>query len=136
MKFRAVFWLVIISIASVGCASTQNYEKILSSWVGVNADELAWVWGPPSYVYPLSSGDKLLTYMSSATTNSYTAVSPNLAITSTYTTTQYCKTFFLTDKSNVISGWHWQGSDCKIDVPHDNKAFPTNGWSQPKISQK
>ena len=44
------------------CATTANYEKVLSSWVGNNADNLVSSWGPPESSYPLSDGGRVLQY--------------------------------------------------------------------------
>ena len=54
--------IVTLAIGLAGCATTANYEKILSSWVGSNADNLVMRWGPPSNSYPLSNGGRVLEY--------------------------------------------------------------------------
>ena len=54
--------IVTLAIALAGCATTANYEKLLSSWVGSNADNLVMRWGPPSNSYPLSNGGRVLEY--------------------------------------------------------------------------
>lgn len=51
-----------IAIFLTACATTANYEKILSSWVGKNADNLVSRWGPPESSYPLSDGGRVLQY--------------------------------------------------------------------------
>ena len=43
--------VVAIAIFLTACATTANYEKILSSWVGKNADDLVSSWGPSSQQY-------------------------------------------------------------------------------------
>lgn len=52
------------SIIVAGCATTANYEKVLSSWVGRHVDHLVSSWGPPYSSYPLSDGGKVLEYTS------------------------------------------------------------------------
>ena len=54
--------MIVLSVVLSGCATTANYEKILSSWVGSNVDNLVMSWGPPVNSYPLSNGGKVLEY--------------------------------------------------------------------------
>ena len=57
------FYSLLVSAAFVtGCATTANYEKVLSSWVGTNVDNLVMKWGPPVSSYPLSNGGRVLEY--------------------------------------------------------------------------
>ena len=56
---KAISLLVVLL---VGCATTANYEKLLQSWVGSSADNLAMRWGPPASSHPLSNGGRVLEY--------------------------------------------------------------------------
>jgi len=51
-------------ILLAGCATTANYEKILSSWVGASVDSLVSSWGPPQSSFELSDGSKVIEYVS------------------------------------------------------------------------
>lgn len=53
---------VVLSVFLAACATTANYEKVLSSWVGSNVDNLIMKWGPPANSYPLSNGSRVLEY--------------------------------------------------------------------------
>ena len=44
------------------CATTANYEKALSTWVGKSENELIGAWGKPSDVRE-AGGSKFLTYV-------------------------------------------------------------------------
>jgi hypothetical protein len=52
----------LVAFLLVGCATSANYETLLQSWVGSNADNLVMRWGPPGSSYPLSNGGKVLEY--------------------------------------------------------------------------
>jgi hypothetical protein len=54
--------IAVISVLLSGCATTANYEKMLSSWVGSHVDNLVSKWGPPRSSYPLSDGGAVLEY--------------------------------------------------------------------------
>lgn len=105
---------IIVSISVLllaGCATTTKHEKFLNSWIGENADQLAWVWGPPGGVYTLGNGDRLISYIGS---------SP-------------CRNDFLvSQKTNTISAWHWQGTDCKTKDTQKG-GQPTDGWSRKDV---
>lgn len=58
-------------IASVvlvsACATTENYEKTLDTWVGATEAKLVSAWGPPDSVYEAPNGERILTYNSQRT---------------------------------------------------------------------
>ena len=120
---RKIIQLILLAILS-GCATTQNYELVLSSWVGRDEIELIRGWGPPRQTYE-SAGSKFLVYFSSrnvflpgtsptvtttlvgntAYTNSIGG-SPNMNVGMT------CQTTFESVHSRIVS-WSWKGNDCK-----------------------
>jgi len=55
----------ILAVIIAGCATSANYEKVLNTWVGSNADQLVQTWGPPQRTYNLSDGGVVLEYMKS-----------------------------------------------------------------------
>jgi len=77
MKSYLLILIVLMLIS--GCATTEEYKKIVESWVGSSEIALIRGWGPPQQSYE-SGGTKFLVYNSSR--NVYLAgTSP------TYTTT-------------------------------------------------
>src|SRR3954464_3391219 len=127
----------VLAVVISGCVTNpKHFEKVLDSWVGTSADQLVWIWGPPTSVYPLSGGKGLLTY-SSASAESVTVASAGLGLASTSYHVHACTAHFLVSEANVVSGWHWTGNSCAIPDP-DKKTYsgyvpPTAGWSTPKI---
>lgn len=59
---RTITLFTVISILISACATTENFEKILDTWVGTNADNLVSQWGPPTSSYSLSDGGRVLEY--------------------------------------------------------------------------
>jgi len=57
----------IFTLLLVGCATTENYEKLLNTWIGDSADNLVSSWGPPTSSYPLSNGGKVMEYVRART---------------------------------------------------------------------
>jgi hypothetical protein len=116
--------IIFLGIFIVGCATTANYEKILSSWVGAKEIDLVRAWGAPDNQYE-SSGTKFLTYQKSnniympgtAPTYSTTMIG-NKAYTSSsggspaYNIQMFCKTTFEVKNERIVS-WRWEGNGCK-----------------------
>ena len=133
---KAFLILVVFGFLVSGCATTENYEKILATWVGFHSDDLVSSWGPPQGFYKLSSGGSVLeysrqrnmqlggittttpqtTYHSGSTSygNLYSGSSTTYVQTTspTYNINAWCKTRFTTDSSGVIFNWTWEGNDC------------------------
>lgn len=108
----------------VACATTEKYEAILKSWVGLPERELIQSWGPPDSVYE-SSGVKYLTYSKSGAgyvpgiaPTYQTTVTGNTAYTRSYGGSPgyaynlRCKTSF-TIENEVIQSWRWEGNACR-----------------------
>lgn len=84
--------ILVFCFALAGCASTENYEKILESWVGADADSLIRKWGPPDSSFELSDGSKVLQWSSRRTikTGGYRTYQPVTTHTSgTLSTSTY-----------------------------------------------
>lgn len=102
--------LIFISFLIIGCATTEKYEKILDTWVGSHPDKLYQAWGPPSNIMDMSSGEKMITYISDNGSSTY--ISPQFGYAST---THYsCKTTFYTNLG-VIHTWRYEGNACKSE---------------------
>ena len=116
--------ITLFALITTACATTANYEKILSSWVGANEIDLVRSWGAPDNQYE-SSGTKFLTYQ--RTSNIYmpgtsptytTTVIGNTAYTSSsggspaYNIHMSCKTTFEVKNERIVN-WRWEGNGCK-----------------------
>jgi hypothetical protein len=115
---------IFLGMLIVGCATTANYEKILSSWVGANEIDLIRSWGAPDNQYE-SSGTKFLTYQKSeniympGTAPTYTTTmignTPHTTAvggTRPYNIHTSCKTTFEINNGKVVN-WRWEGNGCK-----------------------
>lgn len=123
MKISIIF--ILLSIA--GCATTANYEKILQTYVGHDADELVTNWGPPANSYEMKNGSKVITFMSiNGSTSQY--IGNGLVVS----TQHYCKTDFIVDSANVIQSWQWEGNACRADAPEETPVVQTN----PSVSRE
>jgi hypothetical protein len=119
------YTLLIASCAVVaGCATTEKFENMLSSWVGANESALIGSWGPPQSSYSLPDGSKVLQYQRSgqvfipgyatATTTyagnqAFTNINgmPSMAIT------QQCMVNWTINPDGRVARWSWQGNACK-----------------------
>ena len=137
--FRSLAIFLATAMLLLGaCTTTENYEKVLNSWVGANADDLAFQWGPPTSIYPKSDGGKIIEYVrtSSIKTGGYTYTTPQTQTTynnitgAAETSTTYvqkttpistldfwCKTRFDVDRNGRITQWKWEGNDCAASPP-------------------
>jgi hypothetical protein len=120
---RKALVLTAILFVLAGCATTANYEKILSSWVGFTELDIIRKWGPPQQSYE-TGGRKFLVYSSArnmylpGTAPSYTTtVIGNTAYTNRVGGTPgqniglSCQTTFEISDEKIVS-WRWQGNDC------------------------
>ena len=123
--------LVCVSLALLtisGCATAENYEKILASWVGSSEGALINSWGPPDSAYE-SSGAKYLTYRKSSsgyipgTQPTYqtqiiggTAYTTSYGGSPGYSYNRNCKTTF-TVSDGTISSWRYEGNACVAHAP-------------------
>src|SRR5712691_308998 len=115
---------LLIAVLVAGCATTENYEKMLASWIGASEDQLVSVWGPPDRVYNTDSS-KYLTFARSAqgyvpgTAPSYQSqIIGNQVFTQQvggspgFAFTRQCITTF-TITNERVSSWRWEGNACK-----------------------
>ena len=117
IKKLSLTLLVILGLSA--CATTENYEAILSSWVGSSEEQLISRWGAPDSVYNVSENHKLLTYTDSASYTlpgtSTTQIIGNTLKTTTSpakTINRHCKTTFSV-KDGIVKSWTWEGNSCK-----------------------
>jgi hypothetical protein len=116
--------ITLFALITTACATTANYEKILSSWVGANEIDLVRSWGAPDNQYE-SSGTKFLTYQrtdniympGTAPTYTTTMIGNTAHTTAVGGTRPYniqtsCKTTFEINNGKVVN-WRWEGNGCK-----------------------
>jgi hypothetical protein len=122
--------LLLSSLLLVGCATTQNYEKVLDTWVGAKETELVSNWGVPDGFYE-SGSTKYLTYKNSSsgyvegTPANYTttivggmAYTTSSGGTSGYSYNYNCDTTF-SIRNGTISSWSYKGNNCVAFDPDD-----------------
>lgn len=105
---KHIVLIIALAISLVGCATTENYEKTLNSWVGAKADELISVWGPPRKSSRLSDGGRVLEYFQSSSTVYY-----NTDLNTFHNIENACKTLFIVNANGIIARWRWQGNACR-----------------------
>ena len=120
--------LVIFVSTLASCATTENYEKILSSWTGQPVMSLVDAWGPPDSEF-VNESTRYLTWNKSknvfipGTAPTYsttmignTAYTNTVAGTPSYNIQRSCKTTFMV-RDGYIVNWRWEGNGCKAHEP-------------------
>ena len=127
--------LVSLVVLVAGCATTENYEKMLNTWVGASEVDLVKKWGPPDSVYE-GAGSRFLTW--NRTGQVYVPGMPtyqtyrigNTIYTQPalgpqgYIVNEQCKTTFEL-KAERVASWRWEGNVCKLtarEVPREVSA--------------
>ena len=127
-----------VALLVTGCVSTstENYEKILQTWVGLHVDELVLDWGPPQSSFDLSTGDKIIEYHNvryvyipgSSFPTAHTVYKHHTdGSVTTYrrftereipaqSYTRFCKTRFIINPEGIIKQWDWEGDDCAAEA--------------------
>jgi hypothetical protein len=119
-QYGALLLLIVLA----ACATSENYEALLESWVGKSENALIQAWGPPDSVYE-TTGTKYLSYTRSGTAYvpgiaptyrtrviGKTAYTHSYGGTSGYVYNRRCKTSFALVEG-IISKWRWEGNDCR-----------------------
>jgi hypothetical protein len=101
----SLFFLILFS----ACASTRNYEDSLVDWEGKPISEVIKKWGTPSTTASLADGGKMYLY--------YRKNKENIKVRNQETKQVEplfdCKTSFLTDSTDTVIGWKYDGHDCR-----------------------
>lgn len=128
MKIKLSFAILLLTL---GCASSEAYEKILNTWVG-DTEGVVSKWGPSQNVYTSPDGNRILTYYSQRTMVMPGYTGPSTTYLSGYnynggfsgTATAYqssappipidmrCQTNFTVNQGRIVS-WSYKGNDCK-----------------------
>jgi hypothetical protein len=106
-----------------GCATTENYKKIVDSWIAAKESALVDAWGPPNGFYEID-GVRYLTYskvnsgyvpgIAPTTTTNYIGGKPYTNTTGGvqgYYYNNNCSTTF-TVKDKVVTNWRFEGNAC------------------------
>jgi len=115
----------VLAAATIGCATQEGYEKILSSYGGASEAALLAQWGPPDSVYSSDAGTKHLTYAKSRSgyipgvpptyqTNCSFGFCTSIPIGGSpgYSSTDTCKTSFKI-VSGTVASWRYEGNACR-----------------------
>lgn len=144
MRKWAVFTVLVLALA--GCATEENYKKIVQSWVGSTEQQLVATWGVPANSYVMNDGTKVLQYASERTvqTGGYTYTQPVTTYntgsvygyggsamysgsSTTYVTkttplqtwNMSCVTNFTISKQGIVTNYSFQGNDCVATDPSE-----------------
>ena len=121
-------FLLVTILALSGCATTANYEKMLTTWIGAPEIDLYRSWGTPDGQYEVS-GTKFVTFtrggnmiMPGTAPTYQTTFVGNTAFTNAYGGSPAyniqltCRTTFEIRNERVVS-WRWEGNNCKAKDP-------------------
>ena len=114
----------LVAVVLAGCATAENYERKLASWVGASETDLIRAWGAPQQAFD-SGSSRFLTFSShrnvflpGTAPTVQTTFSGNTAYTNQYGGSpamnigMSCVTTFEVMNGRVVS-WRYQGNDCK-----------------------
>jgi hypothetical protein len=115
---------LLVLLGLTACATTANYERLLSSWVGHSELDLVRAWGSPTGQYE-SGGVRFLTYeqrrnvfMPGTNPTYQTNIIGNTAYTTAiggspaYNIPISCRTTFEIQNQR-ITNWRWEGNGCR-----------------------
>ncbi len=136
MKILKISLIIIIISTLSACATTQNYQRIMSSWHGANINKLVDSWGYPKKQFKIANGNRVYMYrrkykntVAPTHTDPYitkekhdgtetTTYHPG-TYTPGYTTVEICTTWFEFNRHNIIVRTRFAGNDCvatKYDI--------------------
>jgi hypothetical protein len=125
--------IAVLLFALAGCATTANYEKSLSAWIGADQAKLVATWGTPISTSPAPNGGQVLEFDRATTAyvpgHTYNQAHANYAngnvsagsagvdyspiTTSGHTVTEVCKTRFTLDNAGHVVSYSWEGESCR-----------------------
>lgn len=113
-----------------GCATTANYKKSVTSWVGADATALVNTWGYPARTFEAPNGNTVYEYDNSEsyTTSRFTTYNYNPETGSGYANTYggdtmnfNCNTYFEVDAAKKVVKASFKGNSCKATAPEEAK---------------
>ena len=115
--------VILIVITVTSCASTQNFNDAISTWVGVDRDYLFKSWGPPDVRADLKDGGEIIEYRrQSRYKKPDNPGEKGLAFALGYKFGEWlaggseppgCTTRFHISPSGVITEFQFTGEDCR-----------------------
>lgn len=107
--------LAALSLALLGCATSEKYEAQLATWVGHPSGELIANWGAPSSTFKTPDGTQVYEYLKTGATNGYANRNQFTGGVNATSYTNYCKTTFVLNGADVITNWRWEGNMCRAN---------------------
>jgi hypothetical protein len=99
--------LGLLAASLTGCAGNESYSETLQPWIGVSADQLSRVWGPPVSERRDADGKRTYTYLKSR------VYSVPLGTSNQRETIRFtCKTSFYFSQDDTIERIDWAGKVC------------------------
>lgn len=127
-KFGRIFSLMGLAIFLFGCATTANYQQMVSRWHGQPYQHLTQLWGSPDGIVKMPNGNMMAMYthqqlvtqpapMSAAPTVTYVDNTPAVGSGFTggvtgQTTTLTCRTWFEVNRNGIIVNTQFLGDGC------------------------
>ena len=118
--YRSVsrFAALLLAVAVAACASSAEYERAMSVWIGRHADTLVAEWGPPQATYTYEDGRRALQYREREVrqTDPVTGVDPysmrDRVVFPGSVRELVCTTTFETDPGGIIRSFRFSGNAC------------------------
>jgi len=111
---KKILLILLISLGLFSCATTEQFEKNMNSWVGLKEIQLIREWGAPTSSFN-SGSSKFLVYLNSyKSKDSYsTSYSKYSSSTTNWGGNTYtCEmTFEISNK--IIRNVRWKGNNCR-----------------------
>ena len=124
----------LLLVTAVGCATQENYQKIVESWMNYDVYKLMRSWGAPTSTFQMPNGNTLLVYESRGSFTTPTAITPERSsgyfVGSHYSSTTTpstviggdpipltCRTEFEAEPSGKLVRWQFQGNTCRARAP-------------------
>ena len=104
-KIVASFFLFLL----LGCATTEKYDAMVKTWLGMPEERLLMKWGPPTSTSTINESRKVYHYKSESHMAN-TSSNPFMGVTTTVNTL-YCDTNFIIERG-IIVDYSWNGNNC------------------------
>jgi len=103
-------FIIVAIVMLSGCATTEKYNRHVAAWVGHSSSEMMTAFGPPAQTYTAPSGIRFYSYLFDGGSTSFVEDDASGGMVNTYR--NYCKTTFICDSSEVITGFRSEGNSC------------------------
>jgi hypothetical protein len=116
IPMRCTVTLIFLIATLTGCARTANYEIALNSWLGMPAEDLVRVWGPPSSIFQLADGHEVYIYERPSGVYITPPQIPETPAASGRLVPVWCRTEFEVSSGRILR-WSWRGDSCRAGPP-------------------